>query len=372
MSIDVEIRNGDGKIWILPQTNLKTALCIYQPSSKKGNIIKCYLPQVIIFYPILKHIFNKIGITKIIHEKEELVENYINSIIPCGSELEFSYFLGTPSIHQKKTIQIYCNEKILAYCKTSDSNEIFSLFQHEKKVLNYLHYNGIENVPVCLACDRLIDGTYIFVQSTNKTGHSRVKHVFSKTELTFLKNMVEKTSIHIDYAKTDYAVSVNSLKKRLSLLQNNGYSIDYIIQAIDLVEHYCSTQNSYCFCHRDFTPWNMYYNDGELFVFDFEYARFEYPPYIDAVHYFMQTSIFEKKMHAKEIYDEFFNDFVYRNIDGLIEYPKQLFLSYLVDIISLYVVREQEQFSGDVKRNMDIWMQLCEITIKELEEEVGI
>lgn len=46
----------------------------------------------------------------------------------------------------------------------------------------------------------------------------------------------------------------------------------------DTVKHWEGKRVGFCAYHADFTPWNMYVEQDELFVFDWEYAQMTYPP----------------------------------------------------------------------------------------------
>ena len=37
-------QNADGKVWIMPAKDLRTAMELYQPSGKKGKLLKRWLP----------------------------------------------------------------------------------------------------------------------------------------------------------------------------------------------------------------------------------------------------------------------------------------------------------------------------------------
>mgnify|MGYP003397960087 FL=1 len=123
------LQNSDKKKWILPEKHLKVALCLYQPSSLKGRMLKFILPGISRIPMISSNIYKMIGI-----EKKQLVETCgLNEIIKkCFDDgiYVLSYFMGTPSSkHQKCTIQISSQNDIKAYCKVSQSDEVFSLFE---------------------------------------------------------------------------------------------------------------------------------------------------------------------------------------------------------------------------------------------------
>ena len=351
------IENADGKVWILPEKNIKIALCLYQPSAKKGLILKKYLPVVNTFSFVFKPFYGLVGIKRIWYSIDYKLLEYLESVF--GSDIQCAFFMGTPSTHQKITIQVSRENQILGYCKITNNPEIGKLFQHEKEMLDFLENAGIENIPRCLSCDFLKDGRYTFAQTTKKTLKSTTFHFFHEPEYLFLEQLKNKTRSKCSYTHTDFYESVNSLKISRNVLEKNGYCSKSILKAIEELNEYYKNVDFFGVCHRDFTPWNMFYENNKLFVFDFEYARYRYPEYLDAIHYFMQTSIFEKKLNEEEILKAFFYEISEGFMQGLFANPRIALLSYLLDIISLYVKREKTEFSGDVKKNMSIWMCLC-------------
>jgi len=45
-----------------------------------------------------------------------------------------------------------------------------------------------------------------------------------------------------------------------------------------------------CLCHGDFTPWNTFVQGGRLYVFDWEYARDDWPVGFDLTHFLLSTT----------------------------------------------------------------------------------
>lgn len=363
----LHIENSDGKVWLLPECELKTALCLYQPSSTKGKLLKKGLPflnRLSYLNRSVEFVYSRIGLRHTSYSVQKDVEHYLQTLYGSNS-IRYALFLGTPSVHQKTTIQIFSKGKIYGYCKISDSVEIYNIFKHEQQVLDFLHYHGINNVPQCISCKEIMGGMYSFVQTTTKTNKSTVHHELSDQEVIFLSNVAEKTAVNKAFEDTDFYRSVHELENSLSVLEKNGYDICSLCKALKQVKEYYKKQCLYCVCHRDFTPWNMFYNATQLFVFDFEYAGFEYPPYLDAIHYIVQTAIFEKRLKVESILCKFKEVCEKGVLKGKFQNYKMAFLAYLVDIISLYVNREKNNFSGDVKKSMDIWMGLCKKIVNE-------
>lgn len=348
----VIIPNSDNKVWIMPCKNMNMAMNLYQPSSIKGKLLKLLLP----YSYKLKLVRKFVGIKLVNISIEDVFINKIESILGFR-DLEYSFFLGTPSIHQKATIQIYKNNKILGYCKVSNNKEIINLFNKEKDILNYLHDKGVNSIPNCLFSGKLTNTVNVFVQSTVKSCKSKVIHEINKKHIDFLKELEEKTKVYCTYEESDFKQSIERLKLNINIFKDN-LEQEVILNAIKIVENVMGNNTEFSVYHNDFTPWNMFFEKDNLFVFDFEYAKKTYPSLIDIFHFFTQTAIFVRKEDASVIYMNFKKQFINGELKDLFSNPSKYYMCYLIDIISLYVSRDKGQFSEDVEHNMKIWIEL--------------
>lgn len=328
--------NADGKTWVIPQKNMRTAMHLYQPSSAKGKILKILFPYLYWLFPI----------QKLMHTQQLncLLRSDIYELL-CHAfgvkELEFSIFGGTPCVHQKITIQLSLGNHILGYCKISDNSEILSLFQGESHSLKTLRDRGITNIPQCLFCGVLQDGIGIFVQSTIKTNQSQVIHRWTELHEQFLTSLHENTKQNLLFEDSDYYQTLISLKQHINWLPRNVMS-DVVESAIERVlKEYNKNKVEFSAYHADFTPWNMFSESDQLFVFDFEYARLTYPPKLDRYHFFTQTAYFERHWDADMIL-EYIESSDGKWID------RDTYQLYLLDIISRFTIREH----GSVDKNM--------------------
>ena len=103
--------------------------------------------------------------------------------------------------------------------------------------------------------------------------------------------------------------------------------------------------------HADFTPWNMFVENGHLFVFDWEYARMTYPPMLDRYHFFTQTAIFENFWQGNDIVA-----FLQSKESAWVD--KDAYTLYLLDIIARFTLREKGSINGDIARSMRIWNEI--------------
>lgn len=322
----ISIVNQDQKKWTLPVHHCKVALEIYQPSGVNGLLLKAVLPFLckIRFYRWIK-CFGFCGI-HLSDSLKKLLDSLFNSY-------DFSVFWGTPSTDQKITIQIFNGKKILGYCKIGDGKRIQSLFQHEQYILNTLNLCGVNHVPQCVGVFSLSESETAFVQTTEKKVGAKVEHSFGKKQRDFITGLWEKTRENIQFEKTDFYKSMLYLRDHVDLLCAKYRQC--VTEAIEtLLTKYSQNMVFWGVCHRDFTPWNTCVVDGNLFVFDFEYALRYGPKEIDIWHFYIQTAVYERKMSVAEIAKE---------INQKYKDKKEEISIYLLDNMSMYLRRGNKE-----------------------------
>lgn len=340
--------NADGKVWIMPAGNMRVAMNLYQPSGRKGKILKR-------FFPLLHRIdFVRRAI------KAEQIQCQLNAEIKqlfyslYGVEdMQFSVFCGTPCVHQKITIQLSDGNKILGYAKASDNEEIALLFQEEAKKLEALWEYGVRGIPKCMFCDTLTNGVHLFVQSTSKTGHSKVLHEWNILHENFIEELNARTLRNLRFEESDYFATLQQLGEHLDWLPRNVKK-DCLVDIMNkTMQAYQGKQMKFAAYHADFTPWNMFAENGKLFVFDWEYAKMTYPQGLDRYHFLTQTAVFEKYWEASQI-------IAYMQSDKGKWMDKASYSLYLLDVISRFTIREKGNVNGDVAKSFQIWMDLLQ------------
>ena len=340
--------NSDGKYWIMPVRRMRTALNLYQPSGRKGKLVKALLPSLHLFAPMRKVIKAETQHCRLNGELHSLLCKVFGV-----RDIEFAVFEGTPSVHQKITMQLSRKNRILGYCKLSGSNNVKELFAKESEMLKKLGKCGINAIPSSLYCGTLESGIHIFVQSTEKSASSKVIHEWGALQENFLAQLHEKTKAKLLFEKSDYYTTLTELEQHLEWLPQN---IDHntVSRAIAAIkDKYCGKECEFSACHGDFTPWNMFANSNKLFVFDFEYAAMSYPAGIDRYHFFTQTAVFEKHWDADEI-------IAYIDSNAGLWINKELYAMYLLDVISRFTMREGGKVTGDAATPFALWGKVLE------------
>ena len=270
--------------------------------------------------------------------------------------LEFAIFGGTPCVHQKITMQISRGARILGYVKVTESKEIYGIFEHEKKILDTLHGQGMGQVPACLYCGTMKIGLHLFVQSTAKTQQSEVVHAWSEKHEQFLNDLAMHTRQKVQFEDSDFYSDLNALEERLSLLGNPEVLCKDIQEVKD---RYAGREVEFSAFQADFTPWNMFVEKERLFVFDWEYARMTYPSRLDYFHFLIQTAVFEEHLTAEKIAERYAS--LRSTLVPIWENPDFALQCYLLSIMSIYVQREPDVRDNGVIERMQLWLELLNI-----------
>jgi len=339
------ISNADGKTWLLPASDLTVGLELYQPSGIKGRLLKKLLPSLHRIPGVIKGIHATCEHIGLRHDIIAAAENAFGV-----KGLTFSVFGGTPSVHQKITIQFSHGKRILGYCKLTDSDAIRQLFLHEQRLLNHLSESGLEDIPRCLTCDTLPDGTSIFIQSTVKTGRSYSPHHWTPLHESFLQRLSRLTLSTLQFEDTDLHASLLALHENLNRIPPQFRDI-IEPRLRQILDEKTGTQVEYSAFHADFTPWNMIIQDNRLFVFDWEYGRLTYPPLLDRYHFFTQQALHVTKMSPRQIHSQ---------ISILPWYSPEDYTIYLLDIISRFTLRESGKLPSSLLSMLSSWTEILQ------------
>lgn len=329
-----QITNGDGKQWVMPAKNMRVGMMLYQPSAWTGKMLKAMLPWLAWCGIVRKKLHIQEVECPITSSQDRRLQQLLGE-----NDLEYAVFNGTPCVHQKQTVQIYCGSRILGYCKISGNPEIVSLFQHERDYLQWLRDCKLKGVPHCIACEQQPTGEWIFVQSTVKSMRSEVDHALGSRQINFLEQLHTKTMVCCTFQDSDLYRSLLRVEHCFYSFSNDEQFI--IRQGYDFIrQHYIgSEQYTFSAYHSDFTPWNMFVEGGQLFVFDWEYATRTSLPYLDMIHYLFQSCVFERHAGAEEIY----HCLMVENQELLNRYfenPRVAVTAYLLDMLGMYAVRD--------------------------------
>lgn len=343
--------NSDGKCWIMPARNMRTAMNLYQPSGSKGKMVKSLLPCLHRLPPVRKAIHATTMHCRLNREFYSALCDVFKT-----RDFEYAIFEGTPSASQKMIIQISRGKKLLGYCKITDEEDIYRLFRNESDNLNWLKEKNIYGIPEVLFCGEY-SKHFLFIQTTKKNADSLISHEIGTQHLEFLERIHKATVIELTFKESDFYLDIQYLKSIIDNINENEKTT--IELGINYIENFykTGTKHPFSFFHGDFTPWNIYFEKNELQAFDFEFSARTFPPKMDLTHFFLQTLILERKLSAKEIYPQ------------LEQFKKKYCISdiqiicYLIHILSFYF----KLYKGNFNTNDNgyiIWSSLLKNQLK--------
>ena len=320
------IKNPGERYWVLPCSSsmgLKAAHAIYQPLTVKGTGFKCLFPYFASYKVFQK--LTKVEIVKIGFRMEFL--DWVDKVFETRDPL-FSFFLGTPGVYRKTIVQVSDkNFNILGYIKFTSDLKIAELIKNEADFLTYLSDKELA-APKLLGYEKdFLTGLTMMAQTTKKTLKACSTSVLNQKHFDFQRQLYEKTKVTMKYGNTQY---FKNQQKYLHVLKGwkKIENKRVITSAIDKINQ--KLKNSavtFSAAHRDFTYTNICFIDSKIFVFDWEYAVHEYPPFYDLFCFIAHIILQNDRISVDKAFNE---------IETLIKIIQKQCKGFDMDSIKLY------------------------------------
>lgn len=202
-------------------------------------------------------------------------------------DLHYAYFTGTDSPHRKAAIQVMdAHGHIKGFAKVSRTPTVEALLAHEADVLTQLAALNLQtaHLPSLLYSGER-NGAHLLVTDTLKTAKTKTVTALKPQHLAFLQELAQNTTGPQD------GRTVNALKRRYAGVANRlapewRHRFEQGLARLETSEHELLPPT---LTHGDFTPWNTFFVDGALYVFDWEYAETDYPASNDLFHFLLAT-----------------------------------------------------------------------------------
>ena len=260
----------------------------------------------------------------------------------------FAFFTGTDSPHRKVAVQIMDRDgRIKGFAKVSKNSSIKPLLKHEAQALDYLNTLDLQTglIPKVLFSGET-GSAEILVTDSLKTARTKTVTALNDAHISFLQELAKKTVVP---ARAGDVPFVTSLRKRYvavekSLTNEWRNRFEKTLELIEGAEGGpgCSKR----LAHGDFTPWNTFFVDGRLYVFDWEYASKECQVGHDLIHFVLslrtvkRRTVGETIRQAKKVMRE-------SKISADDANPDCLFLSYLC-ANSLHYIGRVSKANGQI------------------------
>ena len=289
----IVIRSRDNRCWLVPFRGSGVGIRIYQPSTRSGRMLKRGLPLWKWALWIRRLPFSQLVPLSMEPELERCIRASVGEGMRCAA------YYSAPGPMQKKVVQLSRGSRSAAYLKLSTDHRTGRLFEQEYQLLRRLQHSGMAGIPQALYYGQ-VQSHYAFIQSGYKKGAEREAEEFGPLQWAFLEQMYACTREEKPFEAAEYSRDLCRLERYLDRL--DGQKAETLRRALELVRGFFGAQREFFLWHGDFTTWNMYEQNGKLFVFDFEYASFGYPKYFDYFHYELLKWIYSKKLSTEAIW----------------------------------------------------------------------
>lgn len=255
--------------------------------------------------------------------------------------------LGTPGPHNKKTLLLMDgSDRGVAFAKVADRQITRRLLENEAYWLQRLADAPKQRprVPALVALTEFKKHLILIQSSLSGTKPAQLQLAHA----TFLSTLHDLNSQVLPWGETPARVKIEqAFEACLGLLPQLW--IDRYSKAQDVLRRQLNTPLEAVPAHRDFVPWNARLSNGELYVFDWEYAAEGYPPAHDIFHYLLLPKVLQRPQlkNPNEILQaasKFMSQFSLSQRTRIS--LESQFLAYLLDVCGLYI-NSWEQWQRD-------------------------
>lgn len=277
---------GPVKVWISTLDRVENALRLYQPSSKRGQLVKwalCLLPNWVSMSFLKRRICED--------EISELVK-YQSAIHNALSDdrLVTSFSVGAVGRHQKLTGQVNRTGRNVAYVKIGDGPHVKALLERERDALasiSELMLDGVV-VPKVRHFSAIGDRYFLYLSAPTLTGKPR-SITPDHDDARFLVAMAEQTRQQLTVTGCLHDLGYESMIARFRDADPRmAVTVTHAIESVASALHQGIVVG---FSHGDYAPWNTQtFSDSRLYVYDWEYSSHRYPILTDLFHRVMMPS----------------------------------------------------------------------------------
>jgi len=275
-----------------------------------------------------------------------------------GSACSFAYFTGTDSPHRKLAVQAMDESgRLMGFAKVTRNPLVSPLLRHEADMLGLVNGLGLTTakVPKVLFSGEA-RGSHVLVTDTLKTPSSVISVDLQPAHVAFLKELANKAT---NPAVGAESAGVGNAQGAVDEFGNESASFScrvrrveprlppewaaQLVKAINRLEgEGPQTEVSGSLAHGDFTPWNTFFVDGALYVFDWEYAQPNGSVVSDLIHFVLASPRLQRRSAGERVNEVQFRLQTAFGIASPEDADSHL-LRYLVDHTLRYVERSEHQ-----------------------------
>ena len=344
----------DGRGYLLPVTPRRTAeqaLSLYTPQKSKARIAKNLLRLGL-----------KIGIARCLLPKVRLdfaeLRSWLVEIFG-HRDIEMAVSLGVSGSHRKPVLQVLTRTgEVLGYVKVGWNETTKQLVRNEAQTLAILQDLVLSFATPQLLYFGELGDKVLCVQGPPPSGvHSAPGQLTTE----YIKVLCTLAEMGVRWQYLEETTFWQRIINRAQKVQHL-YWRHLLLKAISEVkEQWKGEKIPLHFAHGDFTPWNAFWVNGQLYLYDWEYAQKEAPAGYDLFHFMVRTMRLVKGYTAVEVIrtitqgDYYSNMSVYWN-QIAVKKPQfvNLFKLYWINatLEALYSRRQNKREGGTYARTL--------------------
>lgn len=337
---------------------------ICNSKSNKPLFLKFYLVSSFkskLFAIFFKLVFKLRLQKRILNYKEFYIEK-LSDTSDCLLDVSLSnwaLFTGTVGPNNKMLIFQETNQGNHFYkVGTTDTSKL--IIDNEKKTLTKL-----ENLfASSFLIPKIIASSDKYIKLEDLSFLENRKDSLSSLHINFIKNLNKIDNKHLTKKNFVDLFDLESRLNHLKVLNDKRIpkgilrKLDFLLNKID------SDKIRGGLGHGDFTPWNMYVNNDQLGVYDWELSKSFFPLGFDAFHFVFQQNIMVSRVEWKYFKIAFFEDELIKDlfnevdngkstIETIQEYLKYYLLINIIEYLDVY--SRQENWHVQIYWLLETW-----------------
>ena len=363
------INNADGSMrWIFSKRRISTALHFYNRSSLRSKIMATGLKVI-----------NTIGLGSLFGQGRFSV--YAKSALKIEKALsavrfdDYAIFTGSEGYGRTAVVALSSTNTVTHFAKIAYDKEGQKLMSNERLHLKAQQDNAYNYIVVPKVVDQndenILITTNVTLKRAKRSSKFGVAHshfiatVFRKTRMMYKMSATRFWDVILN--NTDFLKQQNiqpELKRLVHFLTHAKQNIDpnqYILTTLG---------------HSDFTPWNLKFDRNNIYVYDWEYARFQTPAFFDLFHFHFQNGVFIKKHSFKQILQaidkacqEIELKYIIEQYNINIQYYIKLYLLKMVSFQVGTMIRKDKFSDIDLRKIRLYEDALAAVTVRATERE---
>ncbi|MDX1348959.1 MAG: hypothetical protein R3279_01865 [Putridiphycobacter sp.] len=321
-------RNTDGSIrWFFSKGKIKTALSFYNNSSWRSKLLASGL-----------FVANKLRLgrfvgqgTMAVYSKNQLkIENAIAAV----EYDDYAIFTGSEGYGRTAVVAISNKGAITHYAKLAYDLIGKKLMENERihlRSISLSEYKYIKTPTIVAQND-----PNVLITSNITPKKSKRSSKFAIAQTHFVATVFHASRLYYKIANTQYW---DEVLNNISFINSHNIKpeLQTVSQLLLQVKEGVNANRSIITTmgHGDFTPWNLKFDQNNIYVYDWEYAKLQVPALFDLFHFHFQTGLFVKNQTFEQILEA-------------IEYAcKEIEIAYIIDqykidlqfYIKLYLIK---------------------------------